>query len=123
VLTSLNFKLSNQLDEDFINDNDYMQRFLGLQKKIFMGLSEEMKSKIVLSVQNTSKIISDSNKDLIFMCKKQLTEIDQVTVERDKVVKRYADLTPASTPSRKTSTKSSSSSKPSQQHRRRARKS
>lgn len=123
MLTSLTFKLSNQLDEDFINDNDYMQRFLGLQKKIFMSLSEEMKSKIVLSVQNTSKIISDSNKELIFMCKKQLAEIDQVTVERDKVVKRYAGLTAASTLSRRTSTKWCSKSRRSLLRRRRARRS
>lgn len=88
MLSSLNFKLSNQLDEDFINENDYMQKFLGLQKKIFLGLSEEMKSKIVLSVQNTSKIISDSNKDLILASKKQIAEIEQVSAEREKVVKR-----------------------------------
>jgi predicted dinucleotide-binding enzyme len=65
-----------------------MQKFLGLQKKIFLGLSEEMKSKIVLSVQNTSKIISDSNKDLILANKKQVAEIEQVSAEREKVVKR-----------------------------------
>ena len=88
MLSSLNFKLSNQLDEDFISENDYMQKFLGLQKKIFLGLSEEMKSKIVLSVQNTSKIISDSNKDLILANKKQVLEIEQVSAEREKVVKR-----------------------------------
>ena len=88
MLSSLNFKLSNQLDEDFISENDYMQKFLGLQKKIFLGLSEEMKSKIVLSVQNTSKIISDSNKDLILANKKQVAEIEQVSAEREKVVKR-----------------------------------
>ena len=88
MLSSLNFKLSNQLDEDFISENDYMQKFLGLQKKIFLGLSEEMKSKIVLSVRNTSKIISDSNKDLILANKKQVAEIEQVSAEREKVVKR-----------------------------------
>jgi hypothetical protein len=39
-------------------------------------------------VQNTSKIISDSNKDLILANKKQVAEIEQVSAEREKVVKR-----------------------------------
>lgn len=88
MLGSLVSKLNNQLDESFIQENDYLHKFLLLQKKIFMNLSEEMKYKIIASLQSTSKIISESNKDLLNLCRKEISELEQSYLEREKTVKK-----------------------------------
>ena len=62
-------------------------RFLRFQRQLYVGLSEEMKTKIVLSVQNTSKIITDSNRISIATCRKELTDMDFCLTERTKLVK------------------------------------
>lgn len=53
-----------------------------------MSLSEEMKTKIVLSVQNTSKIISDSNRDAVAQCKKELVDVEAGLADRVKWVRQ-----------------------------------
>lgn len=55
---------------------------------MYIGLSEEMKTKIVLSVNNTSKIISDSNKQSISKCRRLMTEMNEAMVDRQKQVKQ-----------------------------------
>ena len=79
---------TSSFDADFAKENDYFVRFLRFQKQLYLGLSEEMKTKIVLSVQNTSKIISDSNRDSITQCKKEASEIDSSLLDRSKWVKQ-----------------------------------
>lgn len=69
-------------------ENDYFVRFLKFQKQIYIGLSDEMKTKIVLSVNNTSKIISDSNKQSLAKCKKLVQEMNDSMAERLKHVKQ-----------------------------------
>lgn len=70
-----------------MRDNDYFARFLRFQRQLFVGLSDEMKTKIALSVTNTSKIISDSNRDAIAACKKECAEIESLLAERSRWVK------------------------------------
>ena len=79
---------TSYFDQEFLRDNDYFLRFLRFQRQLYVGLSEEMKTKIVLSVFNTSKIITDSNRDSIAQCKKELADLDLFLVERNKWVKQ-----------------------------------
>ena len=80
-------KTSNAYDGEFLKENDYFIRFLRFQRQLYVGLSEEMKTKIVLSVQNTSKIITESNRDSIAAVRKELSEIDALMNDRSKQVK------------------------------------
>lgn len=79
---------TSYFDQEFLRDNDYFLRFLRFQRQLYIGLSEEMKTKIILSVFNTSKIITDSNKDSISQCKKELADLDLFLAERSKWVKQ-----------------------------------
>lgn len=71
----------------FLRENDYFARFLKFQRTLFLNLSEEMKTKIILSVTSTNKIIHDSSKELLTSCKRDLKEMELVTSEREKYVK------------------------------------
>lgn len=55
---------------------------------MYIGLSEEMKTKIVLSVNNTSKIITDSNRQSMTRCRKLLIEMTDTMGDRKKQVKQ-----------------------------------
>lgn len=87
-MTSFTNKTSSAFDSTFLMENDYFVRFLKFQKQIYIGLSDEMKTKIVLSVNNTSKIISDSNKQSLAKCKKLVQEMNDSMAERLKHVKQ-----------------------------------
>lgn len=65
------------------------------QKQLFLGLTEEMKNKIILSLQNTNRIINESTKEYIQHSKrvenrmtKEIHEIEGYLNERDKMIKR-----------------------------------
>jgi hypothetical protein len=88
ILTSFVNKTVPVYEPTFLQENDYFVRFMGFQRQMYIGLSEEMKTKIVLSVNNTSKIITDSNKQSLAKCRKLITEMNESMVERQKQVKQ-----------------------------------
>lgn len=63
-------RLNGNYDAEFLRDNDYFLKFLRLQRQLFLTLSEEMKLKIVTSLQTTHKIITESAKDALTNIKK-----------------------------------------------------
>lgn len=87
ILTSFGNKTSTAFDPKFLKENDYFVRFIRFQRQLYLGLSEEMKTKIVMSVSNTSKIISASNKQSLADCRKEVAEMETVMQERAKITK------------------------------------
>lgn len=87
ILTSFINKTSTFFDPKFLKENDYFVRFIKFQRQLYLGLSEEMKTKIVMSVSNTSKIISSSNKQSLVDCRKELAEMETAMQERAKITR------------------------------------
>ena len=68
ILSSLVGRMSS-FDKEFIDENDYFLKFLGLQKQLYLKIGEEMNVKIIQSIVNTQKIIVDSHKTNIASAK------------------------------------------------------
>lgn len=87
ILSSLVARMSS-FDKEFIDENDYFLKFLGLQKQLYLKIGEEMNVKIIQSIVNTQKIIVDSHKTNIASAKKDISDTETALSEREKVLRK-----------------------------------
>lgn len=88
ILTSLSTKAVGTFEDSFLKDNDFFSQFLACQQNLYLSLSEEMKTKVVQSVQSTCQIISQSSREGLEGCRKETAEMESLFGEREKLAKK-----------------------------------